>query len=143
MKKIKKKEKNRIKAMLCTTLDDTNISSNVYYQHSPFIFDENSNTYYIYKLTQDNSKVQIPTSNDYYKTNRKDFEFERILIEVKKLNNLIDLYNSYKGILNKNEIKELQKLITKRNELILMDRSIRKYGFIPYSLLLDLNKENK
>lgn len=131
-----------MKAMLGTTLDDTNISSNVYYQHSPFIFDENSNTYYIYKSTKDNSKVQIPISNDYYKTNRLDFEFERILIEVKKLNNLIDLYTSYKGILNKNEIKELQKLITKRNELILMNRSIRKYGFISYSLLLDLNKEN-
>lgn len=142
MRKIKKKERNRIKVLQDTTLDDTNTSSNVCYQHTPFIFDENSNTYYIYKLTQDNSKVQIPTSNDYYKTNRLDFEFERILIEVKKLNNLIDLYNSYKGILNKNEIKELQKLITKRNELILMDRSIRKYGFIPYSLLLDLNKEN-
>ena len=142
MRNIKKKEKNRIKTILGTTLDNTNISSNVYYQHSPFIFDENSNTYYIYKLTQDNSNVQIPTSNDYYKTDRKDFEFERILIEVKKLNNLIDLYNSYKGILNKNEIKELQKLITKRNKLILMNRSIRKYGFIPYSLLLDLNKEN-
>lgn len=142
MRKIKKKERNRIKVLQDTTLDDTNTSSNVCYQHLPFIFDANSNTYYIYKLTQDNSKVQIPTSNDYYKTNRLDFEFERILIEVKKLNNLIDLYNSYKGTLNKNEIKELQKLITKRNELILMDRTIRKYGFIPYSLLLDLNKEN-
>lgn len=43
----------------------------------------------------------------------------------------------------KNEIKEIQKLIAKRNELILMNRSIRKYGFVPYSLLIDLNKENK
>jgi hypothetical protein len=43
----------------------------------------------------------------------------------------------------KNEIKEIQKLIAKRNELILMNRSIRKYDFVPYSLLIDLNKENK
>ena len=43
----------------------------------------------------------------------------------------------------KNEIKEIQKLIAKRNELILMNRSIRKYGFVPHSLLIDLNKENK
>ena len=57
------------------------------------------------------------------------------------------LFNRYflfsNKIFLKNEIKEIQKLIAKRNELILMNRSIRKYGFVPYSLLIDLNKENK